>query len=101
VSIAALQILSAFNSLTNERVYCTRYATRDEAIADLFDYIEPFHNHSRRHSTLGGNSPARFLENWISAQHAQELAGHLVGRRIIEGSSLHLPAIFRRRNRGN
>jgi hypothetical protein len=44
------------------------------AIADLFDYIEPFYNRRRRHSTSGGDSPARFLENWISAQHAQELA---------------------------
>ena len=33
---------SFFNSLKNERVHGTRYATRDEAIADLFDYIEPF-----------------------------------------------------------
>ena len=64
---------SFFNSLKNERVHGTRYATRDEAIADLFDYIEPFYNRRRRHSTLVGDSPARFLENWISAQHALEL----------------------------
>ncbi len=25
----------------------------DEAVADLFDYIEVFYNRSRRHSTLG------------------------------------------------
>jgi transposase InsO family protein len=33
---------SSFNSLKNERVQGTRYATREEAIADLFDYIEVF-----------------------------------------------------------
>ena len=26
-----------------------RYATLAEGIANLFDYIEPFYNHSRRH----------------------------------------------------
>ena len=35
---------SFFNSLKNERVHDTRYSTRDEAIADLFAYIEPFYN---------------------------------------------------------
>ena len=44
---------SFFNSLKNERVHGTRYATHDEARADLFDYIEVFYNRSRRHSTLG------------------------------------------------
>ena len=37
---------SFFNSLKNERVHGTRYSTRDEAIADLFDYIEPFYKSS-------------------------------------------------------
>ena len=37
---------SFFNSLKNERVHGTRYATREEAIADLFDYIEVFYNRS-------------------------------------------------------
>jgi len=33
---------SFFNSLKNERVHGTRYRTRADAEADLFDYIEPF-----------------------------------------------------------
>jgi len=65
---------SFFNSLKNERVHGTRYRTRAEATADLFDYIEPFYNRKRRHSILGYVSPARFLEDWISAQHEQQLA---------------------------
>ena len=65
---------SFFNSLKNERVHGTRYSTRAEAMADLFDYIEPFYNRRRRHSTLGYASPAKFLEDWISTQHEQQLA---------------------------
>ena len=65
---------SFFNSLKNERVHGTRYDTRDEAIADVFDYIEPFYNRKRQHSTLGYVSPVKFLESWVSTQHEQELA---------------------------
>ena len=65
---------SFFNSLKNERVHGTRYTTREEAIADLFEYIEVFYNRSRRHSTLKSKSPIQFLQDWISAQHEQNLA---------------------------
>ena len=65
---------SFFNSLKNERVHGTRYRTREAAIADLFEYIEVFYNRSRRHSTLQSKSPVRFLQDWISAQHEQNLA---------------------------
>jgi putative transposase len=50
---------SFFSSLKNERVHGVRYATREAAIVDLFDYIEAFYNRSRKHSTLGYVSPAR------------------------------------------
>lgn len=65
---------SFFNSLKNERVHGTRYATRDDAIADLFDYIEVFYNRSRRHSTLGYHSPVQFLQDWITNQHERKIA---------------------------
>lgn len=65
---------SFFNSLKNERVHGTRYDTRAAAKADLFDYIEPFYNRKRQHSTLGYVSPVKFLENWVSTQHEQKLA---------------------------
>ncbi len=65
---------SFFNSLKNERVHGTRYRTKAEATADLFDYIEPFYNRKRLHSTLGYASPKKFMEAWISDQHRQELA---------------------------
>jgi putative transposase len=65
---------SFFNSLKNERVHGSRYATRDEAIADLFAYIEVFYNRSRRHSTLGYKSPTQFLHDWITTQHQRNKA---------------------------
>jgi putative transposase len=65
---------SFFNRLKNERVHGTRYATRDAATADLFDYIEAFYNRRRRHSTLDYVSPIQFLQNWISNQPEQKLA---------------------------
>jgi transposase InsO family protein len=57
---------SFFNSLKNERVHGTTYATRTDAQTDLLDCIEVFYNRSRRCSTLGYSAPPQFLENWIS-----------------------------------
>ena len=51
---------SFFGLLKRERVNRTRYRTRDEARADLFDYIEVFYNRKRRHGYLGNISPADF-----------------------------------------
>jgi putative transposase len=65
---------SFFNSLKNERVHGTRYASRAEAVADLFDYIEVFYNRSRRHSALGYTSPTQFLQDWITIQHERKIA---------------------------
>jgi putative transposase len=53
-------IESFFSSLKTERTDRRRYRTRDEARADVFDYIEQFYNPRRRHSTLGYLSPAEF-----------------------------------------
>jgi putative transposase len=65
---------SFFNSLKNERVHGTRYATREEAKADIFEYIEVFYNRKRLHSTLGYVAPQTYLQNWISSQNGSELA---------------------------
>jgi len=65
---------SFFNSLKNERVHGTRYDTHDAARADLFDYIEVFYNRSRRHSTLGYQSPTQFMQHWIETLAVQNLA---------------------------
>ena len=53
---------SFFGLLKRERVNRTRYLTRDEAQADVFDYIERFYNRKRRHGYLGNISPVAFEE---------------------------------------
>jgi len=53
-------IESFFGTLKRELVYHRRYATRDDATRDIFEYIEVFYNRQRRHSTLGYHSPAEF-----------------------------------------
>ena len=44
---------SFFSSLKTERTANKTYHTRDQAKADVFDYMERFYNPRRRHSTLG------------------------------------------------
>ncbi|MGA7412201.1 MAG: IS3 family transposase [Bryobacteraceae bacterium] len=51
---------SFFSSLKTERTARKTYRTRDQAKADVFDYIECFYNPKRRHSTLGYLSPVEF-----------------------------------------
>jgi putative transposase len=51
---------SFFSSLKTERTARKVYRTRDEARADVFDYIERFYNPRRRHSKLGCLSPIEF-----------------------------------------
>jgi putative transposase len=54
---------SFFSSLKTERTARKTYRTRDEAKANLFDYIERFYNPKRRHPTLGYLSPMEFEMN--------------------------------------
>ena len=49
-------------SLKTERTARKVYRTRDQARADVFDYIERFNNPRRRHSTLGYISLVDFEE---------------------------------------
>ena len=51
---------SFFSRMKDDRISRRRYRTRDEARADIFDYIERFYNPKRRHSTLGGLSPVEY-----------------------------------------
>jgi putative transposase len=51
---------SFFSSLKTERIARKVYRTRDQARADVFDYVECFYNPSRRHSTIGYVSPMEF-----------------------------------------
>ena len=58
---------SFFSSLKIERIRGRVYRTRDEARADVFDYIERFYNPKRRHSTLGYLSPVDFEKQAMQA----------------------------------
>jgi putative transposase len=51
---------SFLSSLKTERTARKTYRTRDEAKADVFDYIERFYNAKRRHSIIGYMSPMEF-----------------------------------------
>jgi transposase InsO family protein len=51
---------SFWSSLKYETVYQHRFATRAEARAALFDYLEVFYNRTRLHSSLGYVSPTTF-----------------------------------------
>ena len=53
-----------FSTLKTERMLRSRYKTRDDARADIFDYIERFYNPRRRHSTLTGLSPVEFEKRY-------------------------------------
>jgi putative transposase len=51
---------SFFSSLKKERIKKRIYKDRDEATAEIADYIESFYNRTRRHSHIGGVSPEAF-----------------------------------------
>lgn len=51
---------SFFSTLKVERCHRRHYTSRDEARADIFDFVERFYNPVRRHSTLGNVSQVTF-----------------------------------------
>jgi putative transposase len=51
---------SFFSSLKTQRIARKKYRTREDAKADVFDYIECFYNAKRRHSAIGYMSPVEF-----------------------------------------
>ena len=48
-----------FSALKTEMVHRTRFRTRREARAAVFEYIEIFYNRQRRHSSIGYRTPAQ------------------------------------------
>ena len=61
---------SFWGSLKNEWVHHHRYATRDQAIASIQEFIEIFYNRQRRHSRLGNLAPAVFAQQFSKRQRA-------------------------------
>lgn len=58
---------SFFASLKRERTRRRSYKTREQARADVFDYIERFYNRRRRHGYVGNISPTEFEERTARA----------------------------------
>ena len=61
---------SFFGSLKTELVHRTRFSTRREARAALFEYIEIFYNQRRRHSSIAYRTPAQARRDMTIAQAA-------------------------------
>lgn len=58
---------SFFSTLKRELVHRSRFATRAEAKAAIFEFVEVFYNRQRRHSTIGMVSPAEFEKDYLRA----------------------------------
>ena len=55
---------SFFSTLKIELVYPADWATRADARAAVFEYLEVFYNGQRRHSSLGYLSPVAFEQRY-------------------------------------
>jgi len=56
---------SFFSLLKRERIRRQTYRTRDEAKADVFDYIERFYNRRRSHAYLGYLTPVEYEDRMV------------------------------------
>lgn len=61
---------SFWGTLKNEVVHHREYATRDEAMREIREYIEIFYNRQRRQKRLGNLSPAAFERKYHEQQRA-------------------------------
>jgi transposase InsO family protein len=61
---------SFWGTLKQELVYHRRYASRQEAIQDITEYIEVFYNRQRRQKRLGYLSPAAYEQRFYAEQRA-------------------------------
>jgi len=57
--------LKAFSQTLRRSELSAIYRTRDEAKADIFNYIEFFYNPKRRHGTNERVSPIQFEETYF------------------------------------
>lgn len=61
---------SFFGTLKTELVYHRKYRKRQEAVAEVSEYIEVFYNRQRRHASLGNISPLAFWRKYYRRQGA-------------------------------
>ncbi len=65
VALPEARAESFFSLLKTERIKKRIYKTRNEARADVFNYIELFYNPVRRHGNNNGLPPAKFEEQYF------------------------------------
>jgi transposase InsO family protein len=58
---------SFFGTLKTEQVHHRAYVTRQQAVSDLFEYIEVFYNRKRSHSFLNYRTPVEVEREWERA----------------------------------
>jgi putative transposase len=56
---------SFFSNLKAERIKRKIYQTRNDARADIFNYIELFYNPKRRHGNNDGLSPVQYEKQYL------------------------------------
>jgi putative transposase len=61
---------SFWGTLKNELIYQQRYATREQAIREIAEYIEVFYNRQRRQKRLGYLSPAVYEQKFYAKRKA-------------------------------
>jgi len=61
---------SFWGTLKNELVYHQRYATRQQAIKEITEYIEVFYNRQRRQARLGYVSPSAYARKYYEERQA-------------------------------
>ena len=61
---------SFWGILKNELIYHRRYATREEAIREITEYIEVFYNRQRKQKRLGYLSPVAFERQYYKKRLA-------------------------------
>ena len=61
---------SFWGTLKNELVYHQRYATREQAIREITEYIEVFYNRQRRQARLGYLSPVAYEQKFYRGRRA-------------------------------
>ena len=61
---------SFWGTLKNELVYHQRYATREQAIREITEYIEVFYNRQRRQERLGYLSPSQYERQFFDGKIA-------------------------------
>jgi transposase InsO family protein len=61
---------SFWGTLKQELVHHRHYATRQQAMRDITEYIEIFYNRQRRQERLGFLSPAAYAQKFYAEQLA-------------------------------